>query len=1310
MYYKEKFFKKGYAMGKFLRYVIVAILVSMVLVGCGGGSSSTVGGTNGTGGTGANGAGTKGPFVKGSTVTAYKLDTNGTKSTIDVNSTVTTDDLGNYDLSSITWSGPTQIVISGNYFNENNGTISATPISLSCIVKIVSGQSVHANINVFTDLEAQRIIYLMAHGSSYADAKAQAQAGIVDLFDLNMTSGTNLEDLNPTDGSEHSQPNAELLRVSSALTVDPSILDGLREGILDGNMTNDSLGKGSFVRLGNLVDNVDLNASSHNLEADLNVSDAPDANDTTTSATYVIRDGNHAPVLDTIADVTIDEDSGLHAIELNATDEDGGTLTYSAIASPEGLLISDVNVSGNVLSIVPKPNQNGVFTVTAFVEDNTSLETSRTFTVTVNPVNDAPVASDDNITINEDTNTTIDVLANDTDAEGDSLIVSIVSVPFSGSVNIVNGGLNVEYIPTANYAGNDLFTYTVSDGHGGEDNASVTVHITPVNDAPVANDDNATTNEDTAKTIDVLTNDTDVDRDSLSVFDVTQPSHGHVAIGNGSLNVIYTPNANYNGMDSFSYTVSDGHNGTDTATVTMTITPVNDAPIAVADANTIAEDTQITTNVVANDTDADGDTLSIIGTPTATNGTVSISGTTDLVFTPTANFNGTATVNYTVTDGTLTDTATWTITITPVNDAPVVNEGLENITKFGGDIIDSDINPNAFSDVDANTTLTYTATGLEGTGVSMSTSGHFSGTVNNAPGDYNVTVTASDGELSVSDTFTVTVYYTPQASDVNNTAWVLANGNKVVFYPDKYFAVVGVDGNSSFWDDGVWDINDSMHAIQLISSDGSTDLLYLPHSGPAIGDLVTDRFMDPNQPLDERSTFVIQNAIDITGTPQDILNHNGPITSDDVNSTAIRIVDGPVVYLYADGTSEIIDNEDQNISLSYSGGLWTVQNNNLELLDGSGNSEINVSFAQSSINEGSLGYYEKANDSGFLTVQDVIDINKTDPRINPYPLIASDISRKAIVFANHSMAMHFYDINDSNQGKYWLKGRDDTGVIKTTGVYELNTTNGSVNLLSDSGDFSILTFNSSPKKGTLILSYDPNSDTYNPLIIREIFGFGDNISTDFTDRAASLNSSNFEDKVLEFTNQKTIVFFKDGLFEEHGLSEPNQKFYTEYGRWSKEYDSVKLNYLNDESTDYYIKFNVTPIDKGTRSSTFSSRTNPYSVVHTGIVKNIFDLVPSIAVDTYPQYEYQASTSFDITINGISYTVRVYSNTDIPNASDTSNNLSIQFYGTGPIGFSVSNSFTSLVLKVYKNNTTFVGSFGPFNPSDGLDLGNNPFSR
>ncbi|MGQ0502555.1 MAG: retention module-containing protein [Panacagrimonas sp.] len=204
--------------------------------------------------------------------------------------------------------------------------------------------------------------------------------------------------------------------------------------------------------------------------------------------------------------------------------------------------------------------------------------------------NDPPDAVDDAIRTNEDTPITIDVLGNDSDPDNDPLTITGVTQGQHGTVTIDPVTGNPVYTPNANFNGTDTFTYTISDGQGGTDTATVTVTVDPVNDPPDAVDDAIRTNEDTPITIDVLGNDSDPDNDPLTITGVTQGQHGTVTIDPATGNPVYTPNADFNGTDTFTYAISDGQGGTDTATVTVTVDPVNDNPIVGTASGAVSEE------------------------------------------------------------------------------------------------------------------------------------------------------------------------------------------------------------------------------------------------------------------------------------------------------------------------------------------------------------------------------------------------------------------------------------------------------------------------------------------------------------------------------------------------------------------------------------------------------------------------------------------------------------------------------------------------------------------------------------------------
>ena len=173
---------------------------------------------------------------------------------------------------------------------------------------------------------------------------------------------------------------------------------------------------------------------------------------------------------------------------------------------------------------------------------------------------------------------TIAVLANDRDADGDTLTVMEVSAPAHGTARLTDAG-TVEYTPEPDFHGSDRFTYAVGDGSGLTAQAAVAVTVLPVNDPPQALDDAADTPEDTPVTIAVLANDRDADGDPLTVAEVSAPAHGTARLNDAGA-VEYTPEPDYHGSDRFTYAVGDGSGLTAQAAVAVTVLPVNDPPLA----------------------------------------------------------------------------------------------------------------------------------------------------------------------------------------------------------------------------------------------------------------------------------------------------------------------------------------------------------------------------------------------------------------------------------------------------------------------------------------------------------------------------------------------------------------------------------------------------------------------------------------------------------------------------------------------------------------------------------------------------------
>ncbi|MYK88699.1 MAG: tandem-95 repeat protein, partial [Acidobacteria bacterium] len=269
--------------------------------------------------------------------------------------------------------------------------------------------------------------------------------------------------------------------------------------------------------------------------------------------------------------------------QVRVTDPDGDDVELGLVSGSDRFVIDAA--SGALRYVGPGedfeagPNR---YALTVTATDAPGGEARAEVEVQVVDVNEHPAATDDALSVAEDRRTRVDVLANDDDPDrGDRIRVVSVGAPEHGQAQVVGAGAAVQYAPDPNYHGPDRFTYVVADAGGLADTATVQVTVTPVNDAPGAADDQATTREDEAIEIPVLDNDADLDGDRLRVRSVSPAEHGAVEVAADGTHVTYVPDPNYHGPDRFTYVVADMDGLADTATVEVTVVPVNDGPAAV---------------------------------------------------------------------------------------------------------------------------------------------------------------------------------------------------------------------------------------------------------------------------------------------------------------------------------------------------------------------------------------------------------------------------------------------------------------------------------------------------------------------------------------------------------------------------------------------------------------------------------------------------------------------------------------------------------------------------------------------------------
>ncbi|HCM1295882.1 TPA: tandem-95 repeat protein, partial [Vibrio parahaemolyticus] len=618
------------------------------------------------------------------------------------------------------------------------------------------------------------------------------------------------------------------------------------------------------------VNNDELNLKNLTISASVSDGVNPTASD---SDSLVVNRVNDAPTVENaIADQVLSEDFDAYTIDLNEVFKDSDSSLEFSVSGNNSIQISIVS---GVATITPTADWNGKETITFTAKDPSGESVSQTVNFTVAPVVDIEADSADVV---EDTPTIINVLGNDTFESTDKVVsLDADNGPKNGTV-IVNNDGTVTYTPDDNYVGEDTFTYIVTSG-GMSESTTVEVNVTPVNDAPVAKDDIATTQEDTAVTIDVLPNDTDVDGDKLSIQSATVPeAQGKVEIVDGKL--VFTPAENFNGDAEITYTVTDG-SLTDQATVKVTVNAVNDTPevesniadqtlaedftpysidlnnafsdvdgeltfsvsgnsniqvaivngIAtftptadwsgsealtftatdpsgesvsqtvnftvasvadiVADKATVVEDTPTIIKVLGNDTFEGTDKVVSLDTNNGpANGTVSVNPDGSVTYTPNDNYHGTDSFTYIVTSGGVSESAIVEVNVTPANDAPVAKDDIA--TTQEDTAVTIDVLPND-TDVDGDKLSIESVSVPKEQGTVEVVDGKLVFTpAENFNGDAEITYTVTDGALTDQATVKVTV------NAVNDTPVVESNIADQTLAED--FTPYTIDLNTAFSD------------------------------------------------------------------------------------------------------------------------------------------------------------------------------------------------------------------------------------------------------------------------------------------------------------------------------------------------------------------------------------------------------------------------------------------------------------------------------------------------------------------------------
>ena len=520
-------------------------------------------------------------------------------------------------------------------------------------------------------------------------------------------------------------------------------------------------------------------------------------------------------------------------------------------------------------------------TITVRATDASGNTTDTALTVTINNVNDLPVAGNDSASTNEDNAVLVDVLANDIDEDGslNPASVSVASGPSNGSTSINTANGVITYTPTADFEGADSFTYTVFDNETGQSNAAtVSLTVNAQNDAPVAADDLANTTEDNAVVIDAAANDSDIDTgdsvNSATLAIVTLPSDGNVVINSGQFT--YTPDSDFFGTDTFTYTIQDQNAAnSNTATVTVNVSGINDSPTAVDDSVATDEDTEVTIDVLSNDSDIDGtvDATTLVVVAQPSQGSVRVESG-QLIYTPDSNINGADSLTYSVRDDSdaSSNEATVDITINAVNDNPVANDDTANLLEDGTLMInvlgnDSDAESGF---VATNVTLTIAQAPANGS-VEIESNGMITYTPDafyNGADSFRYTVTDLDGGVSNEALVSITV------ESVNNAP--LTNNDSASTNEDTAVVIEPLSNDSDV--DGTLDLSQLVIVVQptlgALVDNGDGSLTYTPDANANGSDSFTYTIADDLGAVSAAATVnltiaAVNDAPEISGTPAD---------------------------------------------------------------------------------------------------------------------------------------------------------------------------------------------------------------------------------------------------------------------------------------------------------------------------------------------------------------------------------------------------------------------------------------------------------
>ncbi len=658
---------------------------------------------------------------------------------------------------------------------------------------------------------------------------------------------------------------------------------------------------------------------------------------------------NEAPIATNQTFSNVTEDTFIEAILANPTfvndvdaDDNLTNLMFVEVSDLEGLSLLYDGIFGY---INPTENFTGTVSFTYKVIDDEGLESEEaTVTIIVNPVNDAPVSVSDNYEIEEDETLTSEpsILSNDYDVDNtnDELSVMLISSTTNGNLTLNSDDGTFTYKANDNFNGEDSFTYLTYDGVAYSQMATVTITVIPMPDAPIAINDNYTTNEETLIICNVLLNDTDIDNENndntnLTISTFTEGANGSVINFNNEL--YYTPSINFNGTDEFTYVVIDSDGLTSSATVTVVVNPVNDAPVVTALNLETNEDINLNETFIANDVDNEFSDLTFEVIVSPTNGVLNLNENGSFTYAPNSNYYGDDYFTYLANDGELnSNVETVSITINPINDAPIANAQTFTIDE------DNNLNETitSISDVDDNNDiLEFEIISDNGFDIALNSDGSFIyTTVENFNGNVTFTYKVKDDGTEGAPAGLSELY----SNDATITIIVNPVNDKPIAYDDndiyttteetEFISNISILNNDTDIDgDNLSTVlmSSTIHGIlNLNTADGS--FTYTPMTDFVGDDNFTYKVFDGTDyseetgtvtititntndaPIANNDTYVIEEGEMLQSVDVNVMNNDIDIDSDNLTTSLVDSVSNGALLFNEDGSFTYVANLDFN--------------------------------------------------------------------------------------------------------------------------------------------------------------------------------------------------------------------------------------------------------------------------------------------------------------------------------------------------------------------------------------------------------------